>query len=72
MSIFRPMIDISFRTCPHGRHVRIRDIETADLAKRQTASHWLTTLAGAGLLEEARSDGRQKVFINRDALGILT
>lgn len=53
-------------------YVRIRDIETADLAKRQTASHWLTTLAGAGLLEEARSDGRQKVFINRDALRILT
>lgn len=53
-------------------YVRIRDIEARGLAKRQTASNWLSALADAGILEESRADGRQKVFINRPALEILT
>lgn len=53
-------------------YVRIRDLENRGLAKRQTASTWLNTLVTAGILEESRADGRQKVFINRSALEILT
>lgn len=53
-------------------YVRIRDVEAQGLAKRQTASHWLTTLAERGILQESRADGRQKLFVNRSALEILT
>ncbi|MCJ7857487.1 Fic family protein [Corynebacterium kalidii] len=53
-------------------YIRIRDIEAHGLARRQTASHWLTQLVDKGILEQAQADGRQKLFINRGALDILT
>ena len=52
-------------------YIRIADVMDAGLAKRQTASMWLSQLVDAGILEELKV-GRSKVFLNTDALAILT
>ena len=52
-------------------YVRITDVIDAGLAKRQTASMWLSQLVGAGILEEQKA-GRSKVFLNTAALEVLT
>ena len=52
-------------------YIRISDVIDAGLAQRQTASLWLSQLVDAGVLDEQRI-GRSKVFLNQDALGILT
>jgi len=52
-------------------YIRIKNIEEAGLAKRQTAAHWLSTLADLGILVEVKH-GRQKVFINQRELDVLT
>lgn len=52
-------------------YIRIADVITAGLAKRQTASMWLSQLVDAGILEELKV-GRSKVFLNTEALTILT
>lgn len=52
-------------------YVRIADVMDAGLAKRQTASMWLSQLVEADILEELKV-GRSKVFLNTEALAILT
>ena len=52
-------------------YIRITDVIDAGLAKRQTASMWLSQLADAGILEEQKA-GRSKVFLNTAALEVLT
>ena len=52
-------------------YVRITDVIDAGLAKRQTASMWLSQLVEAGILEEQKA-GRSKVFLNTAALEVLT
>lgn len=52
-------------------YIRISDVIDSGLAKRQTASTWLSQLANAGVLEEQKA-GRSKVFLNTAALEILT
>ena len=52
-------------------YIRISDVIERGLAKRQTASGWLTTLADAQILKMWKV-GRSKVFLNTAALEILT
>lgn len=52
-------------------YVRIGDLVDAGLAKRQTASQWLSQLEEAGVLKESKV-GRTKVFANQEALAVLT
>lgn len=52
-------------------YVRISDIVDAGLAKRQTASAWLSELVQAEVLQEWKV-GRQKIFINVRSLRVLT
>ena len=52
-------------------YLRIRDVEGTGLVKRQTASAWLNHLDSIGLME-ARTVGREKIFINHRALEVLT
>lgn len=52
-------------------YIRISDVVDAGLAKRQTASAWLSQLVKAGILEEQKA-GRSKVFLNTAALEVLT
>lgn len=52
-------------------YIRIQDVVDSGLAKRQTASVWLSSLVEAGMLVEVKI-GRQKIFINSAALNILT
>ena len=51
-------------------YIRIKNIEDAGLAKRQTAAQWLHSLVDLGVLKEIKR-GRQKVFINHRALDVL-
>jgi Fic family protein len=50
---------------------RISDIVGAGIAKRQSASQYLKVLCDIGVLEERRT-GREKLFINRPLLQLLT
>ena len=52
-------------------YIRISDVIDSGLAKRQTASAWLSQLVNAGVLEEQKA-GRSKVFLNSAALEVLT
>ena len=52
-------------------YIRISDVIERGLAKRQTASGWLTALADAQILKVWKV-GRSKVFLNTAALEILT
>lgn len=52
-------------------YIRISNVVDSGLAKRQTVSQWLQSLAAAGVLEEEQV-GRNKVFINKMALSVLT
>lgn len=52
-------------------YIRIGDVVDGGLAKRQTASSWLASLVEAGILDEWKA-GRSKVFLNTEALRILT
>lgn len=53
-----------------NQYFRIQDVAERNLAGRQTASVWPNYLAENGILEEAKV--RQKFFIDRRALGVLT
>lgn len=52
-------------------YCRIGNLVDAGIAKRQSASVYLKTLCDIGVLEERRS-GRDKLFINRALLDVLT
>lgn len=52
-------------------YVRISDVVAEGLAQRQTASAWLVSLVELGLLREVKV-GREKIFINHQALEALT
>lgn len=52
-------------------YCRIRDLETAGLAKRQTASIYLKELATIGVLRETQV-GNEKLFIHPKFLDLLT
>lgn len=52
-------------------YLRIRDVEGTGLVKRQTAAAWLKHLDSIGLLE-ARTVGREKIYVNHRALEVLT
>jgi Fic family protein len=51
-------------------YCRIRDLVAAGIAKRQSASVYLKTLAEHGLLQETKS-GRENLFINPALLALL-
>lgn len=51
-------------------YLRIDNVVEAGLAKRQTAAHWLTELAGSGLIIKERV-GRNVIFINNRLLQTL-
>lgn len=51
-------------------YCRIGDVVKAGIAKRQTASVYLKTLATAGLLSEIKA-GREKLYINPSLLSLL-
>jgi Fic family protein len=52
-------------------YCRIANLVAADIAKRQTAAVYLGALADLGLLEE-RKVGREKIFVNRRFIDILS
>jgi Fic family protein len=52
-------------------YCRIQDVVEAGVAKRQTASAYLQKLVSLGILE-AHQYGRQKLFLNRRMLDVLT
>jgi Fic family protein len=52
-------------------YCRIRHLVDAGVAKRETASRYLTQLTQAGVLTEV-TDGRDKLFLNRRLLTLLT
>jgi len=52
-------------------YCRIRHLVDAGVAKRETASRYLTQLAKVGVLTEMKS-GREKFFLNRRLLTLLT
>lgn len=62
----RELVDVIFEQ----PYCRIANLVTADIAKRQTASEYLTKLADIGVLEPAQS-GREKLFIHRALLDLL-
>lgn len=51
-------------------YLRIENIVEEGLAKRQTASRWLTELAEVGMLVKERA-GRSVIFINARLLSAL-
>jgi Fic family protein len=63
----REMIELLF-TQPY---CRIRNVVERGIAKRQTASTYLSALAKIGLLEQEKS-GRDKIFIHRKYLDLLS
>jgi Fic family protein len=62
----RELIDVIFEQ----PYCRIANVVNAGIAKRQTASEYLTRLAEIRVLEPVQS-GRDKLFINRALLGLL-
>ncbi len=52
-------------------YCRISNLETAGIAKRQTASKYLKALASLGILEEQPA-GREKLFIHPKLMRLLT
>jgi Fic family protein len=62
----RELIDVIFEQ----PYCRIANVVNAGIAKRQTASEYLTRLAEVGVLEPVQS-GRDKLFINRALLDLL-
>lgn len=63
----RELIDLIF-TLPY---CRIMDLETAGIAKRQTASMYLKKLSEIGVLTETPA-GKEKLFLNARLLAVLT
>jgi Fic family protein len=63
----RELVDLLFRQ----PYCRIQDVVKADIAQRQTASTYLKRLAAIGVLEE-RKRGREKVFVHRELMTMLT
>ena len=51
-------------------YCRIANVVNAGIAKRQTASEYLASLAGIGVLAPVQS-GRDKLFIHRALLDLL-
>ena len=62
----RELVDLMF-SYPY---LKIRTLEDAGVAKRQTASNYLHTLAGAGLLQ-TRKEGKEVYFINQKLLDVV-
>jgi Fic family protein len=62
----RELVDIIFEQ----PYCRIRNLESADIAKRQTASKYLKALASIGVLEE-QTAGREKLFIHPKLMRLL-
>ena len=52
-------------------YCRISNLESAGIAKRQTASKYLKSLAALGILEEHQT-GREKIFIHPKLMRVLT
>ncbi len=52
-------------------YTRISDLETAGIAKRDTASEYLRELERIGLLQSIKL-GRQRLFVNRSLLAVLS
>ncbi|MBX9927094.1 MAG: Fic family protein [Hyphomicrobiaceae bacterium] len=63
----RELVDLMFI----APYCRIADIVESGIAKRQTASEYLKALAAVGVLTEERA-GRDKVFIHRDYIDLLS
>ena len=63
----RELLDVIFEQ----PYCRIANIESAGIAKRQTASRYLKALASIGVLEEQRA-GREKLFIHPKLMRLLT
>lgn len=51
-------------------YTRIANLESAGIAKRQTASRYLQELTRIGVLEE-RAFGREKLFLHENLMGLL-
>ena len=62
----RELVDVIFEQ----PYCRIANLEAAGIAKRQTASKYLKTLADRGVLEE-RAAGREKLFIHPKLMQLL-
>ncbi len=62
----RELVELIFEQ-PHGR---IANVVAGGIAKRQTASEYLTHLAHIGVLTTVQS-GREKLFIHRALLDLL-
>ncbi len=63
----RELIEVIF----HQPYCRIANLVEADIVGRQTASRYLLSLVEAGFLEE-RKIGRDKLFLNKPLLNLLT
>ena len=63
----RELIDLIFAQ----PYCRIANVVEAGIAKRQTASTYLSTLAELGVLSVVHA-GREKLFLNRDLLDLLS
>jgi len=63
----RELVDLIFEQ----PYCRISNLETAGLAKRQTASKYLKALVDQGILDEQQS-GREKFFIHPKLMRLLT
>ncbi len=61
------LVDVLF----NQPYCRIANLEEAGIAKRQTASVYLTQLAKAGILDE-RKIGREKIYINLRYIQLLS
>jgi Fic family protein len=62
----RELVDVLF----NQPYCRIENLVDAGIAKRETASRYLKTLAEAGLLREEKI-GREKLFVNATFLDLL-
>ena len=63
----RELIEVLFEQ----PYCRIRNIENANIAKRQTASVYLKELVNTGILEE-KDIGKEKIFINKKLYRLLS
>ena len=64
-------VDLLMRHIFEQPYCRIRHLVDAGVAKRETASRYLVELAEAGVLTEIKQ-GRDKLFLNRRLLALLT
>ncbi len=66
-----PTLPLARFACRRHRYCRIGNLVDAGIAQRQSASVYLETLVGIGVLNEVKV-GRERLFANLALLALLT